>query len=175
MDDSRTEEYLRLLAANERAVVAYVYSLVPVRADAEEILQEARVVMWKKFESFQSGTNFAAWAKKIALGLILNYRRSNRRKRIVPTEDAFIEAVAAEIDRIDAEGDSRSEALEICVGKLPQAHREMVLWRYFEELEVAEIADRSKRTESAVYRMLSRIRKMLQECIESETTGGVRV
>lgn len=172
MDDARTEEYLRLLAKHERAISSYVHSLVPLKTDADEILQDAKVVMWKKFESFETGTNFAAWGKKIALGLTLNYRRSNKRRKTVPTEAAFIEAVAAEMDRIHPGEDVRADALENCLQKLPQTHREMILWRYFEELEITEIAAKTKRSETAVYRMLSRIRKGLEECINTEMAKG---
>jgi len=172
MDDSQTEAYLLLLARHERELAAYVYGLVGSRADGDEILQEARVVMWKKFAGFTPGTNFAAWGRKICLGLILNYRRSRQRARTAPAEDAFIEAVAAEMDRIEAETrispDNRSEALESCLKKLPESHRQLILWRYYEDLDIPAIARKSSRSETAVYRMLSRVRKMLLECMEKE-------
>lgn len=173
MDDSRTEEYLRLLAQNERSIAAYVHGLVSHRTDAEEILQEAKVVMWKKFGDFEKGSHFPAWARKIALGLILNYRRSSRRRRSSPMEETFIEAVAAEMDRLDENGDFRREALERCLAKLPETHRRMILWRYFDEKGINTIADETRRTEGAVYRMLSRIRKALHQCIERELDRGV--
>lgn len=172
MDDIRTEEFLRNLAQHERSVSSYVYGLVPNRADADEILQETKIVTWKKFDDFQEGTNFSAWARKIALGIILNHRRSIKRRKTTPTESAFIEAVAAEMDRFDTAADLRTDALETCLKKLPVTHRELILWRYYDDEEISEIADKANRTETAVYRMLSRIRKTLQECISAEYGRG---
>jgi len=172
MDDAATEEFLRLLAEHERVIVRYVHGLVPHHTDADEVMQETKVTMWKKYSEFEKGTNFPAWGRKIALGLILNYRRTNKRKKTTPTDLAFIEAVANEMDRLEAGADRRTEALQNCLKKLPTTHRELVLWRYYEEQEVAEIAGKARRTETAVYRMLSRVRKILHECIESEMGKG---
>lgn len=162
-----TEDYLRLLAQNERDVTAYVYSLVNRREDAEDILQEAKVVMWRKFDDFELGTNFKAWAKKIALGLILNHRRKEKTRATSPVEHDFLEAVAAEIDRRGDELEKRGEALRSCVRKLPKAHQQMIAWRYYEENEIPEIAKRTNKTDGATYRLLSRIRKALAECVET--------
>jgi len=71
-----TEAYLRLLTQHDRWLATYVYSLVASAADAQDILQEVKVTMWKQFAKFEVGTNFRAWARKIATNQILNYRRA---------------------------------------------------------------------------------------------------
>src|ERR1700689_4716264 len=70
-----TEAYLRLLAQHDRWLATYVYSLVASRADADDILQDVKVTMWKQFEKFEPGSNFKAWARVVATHQILNYRR----------------------------------------------------------------------------------------------------
>ncbi len=70
------ENYLRLLNEHERALKAYVHALVNDRHDAEDIIQTCKLTMWKQFDQFEIGTHFLAWARKITLHLILNYRRS---------------------------------------------------------------------------------------------------
>src|SRR5215217_1942610 len=95
----QTEAYLRLLNQHDRWLATYVYSLVSRPADAEDILQEVKVTMWKHFATFETGSNFRAGARKIATNQILNYRRSEKKRPGATLDDAFIEAVAAEIDR----------------------------------------------------------------------------
>ena len=160
-----TEAYLRLLAQHERWLAGYVYSLVPRAADVDDILQEVKVTMWRNFAQFEAGTNFRAWARQIATHQILNYRRSRRRRPDDSLEEAFIEAVAAEIDRRAGELDRRSEALDHCLRKLPATHRQVIVWRYFEDCGIDEIAARTERSAEAVYQLLSRIRGMLNDCI----------
>lgn len=163
--DDHGEAFLRTLAEHERWLAAYVYSLVSRAADADDILQECKVVLWKKFSTFTPGTNFRAWARTIALHQVLNYRRSEQRRPWSPADRAFMEAVAAEIDRRSDQLDLRSESLRACLRKLPAAHRTVVLARYYDERTVDEIAAQQGRTAEAVYRLLSRIRVALNDCI----------
>lgn len=165
---AEAEAYLVLLNEHEHSLAAYVHSLVPVAADAEDILQGCRITLWKNFSRFDRSaedSNFLAWARKIALHQILNHRRSQKRRPTFSADPEFIEAVAGEIDRHQDRYDRRSEALRACLAKLPQPHRKAILLRYHEERGVEEIAELTERTPGAVYRLLSRIRAVLNECI----------
>lgn len=163
-----TEAYLRLLTQHDRWLSTYVYSLVASTADAQDILQEVKVTMWKQFAKFDVGTNFRAWARKIATNQILNYRRTVKKLPNAQLEEDFIEVVAAEIDRRADVLDSKADALRLCLRKLPEAHRKIVVWRYYEDCGVEEIATKSERTVEAVYRLLSRIRTVLNECVSRQ-------
>ena len=164
----RDELYLRLLAEHERSLAAYVYSLVNSAADAADILQECKLSMWRMFDRFEPGTDFRAWGRKIAIHQILNYRRAAKRRPDAPLDQAFIEAVAAEIEHRAEQLDRKTDGLRHCLRKLPEAHRAIVLWRYYDQCEISEIAKNAHRTEEAVYRLLSRIRKALSECINRQ-------
>jgi RNA polymerase sigma-70 factor (ECF subfamily) len=166
--DATTEVFLRLMARHDRWLTAYVYSLVPRAADADDIVQDVKLTMWRHFGSFEAGTNFAAWARQIAMHQILNYRRIRQRQPNSPVEESFIEAVAAEIDRRAEELDRRSEALQLCLKKLSDAHRKIIVWRYFDDCGIEEIAERSQRSAEAVYQLLSRIRGALSECVRRQ-------
>lgn len=165
----QTETYLRLLTQHDRWLAAYVYSLVASAADADDILQEVKVTLWKQFAKFEPDSNFRAWARKIATHQILNYRRSEKKRSVSSSlDEAFIEAVAAEIDQRADALDLKAEALNLCLRKLPEAHRKIVVWRYYEDCGIEEIAVKSERTVEAVYRLLSRIRQVLSECVNRQ-------
>jgi len=166
-----TEAYLRLLTQHDRWLAALVYSLVPHAADADDILQEVKVTMWKHFPKFEQGTNFRAWARRIATNQILNHRRAEKRRASPALEESFIEAVAAEIDRQGDALDERAEALRHCLHKLPDAHRRIIVWRYYEDCGIAEIAQKSQRSDEAVYQLLSRIRGALNDCVSRRLAG----
>ena len=133
--------------------------------DADEILQDCKVAMWKHFGSFAEGSNFRAWARTFATHHILNYRRSSKKRPSTGLEAEFIEAVAGEIEQRADQLDARAEALQGCLRKLPEAHRKIVVWRYYEDCGVEEIATKSERSVEAVYRLLSRIRGVLNDCV----------
>ncbi len=167
-----TESYLRLLTQHDRWLATFVYGVVGNHADADEILQDCKVAMWKHFGSFTEGSNFRGWARTFATHHVLNYRRAAKRRPCTALEAEFIEAVAGEIEQRADQLDARAEALQNCLRKLPEAHRKIVVWRYYEDCGVEEIAAKSERTVEAVYRLLSRIRGVLNDCVSRETGGA---
>src|SRR6516165_3336353 len=78
----RVEEFVRLLGQNQRWLLIYVTSLVPVWSDTEEVIQETNLVLWREFDRFESGTNFTAWAFRVALNQVLAWRKRRRRDRL---------------------------------------------------------------------------------------------
>lgn len=170
--DDRGELFLRTLAEHERWLAAYVYSLVSRAADADDILQECKVTLWKQFSTFTPGTNFRAWARTIALHQVLNYRRAEQRRPWSPLDQQFIESIAGEIERRGEQLERKADSLRACLRKLPEPHRAVVVSRYYEERSIDEIAAQSGRTAEAVYRLLSRIRAVLNDCIQRQLTSA---
>src|SRR3954468_11174561 len=71
--------FLRLFLQNERRLYAYVLTLLPNRADADDVLQEASLVMWDKFDPDRPPDDFTAWGCRIAYFKVLDaYKRSHR-------------------------------------------------------------------------------------------------
>jgi RNA polymerase sigma-70 factor (ECF subfamily) len=64
--------------------------------------------------------------------------------------------------------------LQQCLRKLPEAHRKIIVWRYYEDCGVDEIATKSQRTIEAVYRLLSRIRTVLNDCVSQQLAQAHR-
>src|SRR5262249_14655413 len=50
--------FLRLFLENERRLYAYILTLLANRADADDVLQEASLVMWDKFDERQPPADF---------------------------------------------------------------------------------------------------------------------
>lgn len=170
----RVDEFVRLLGQNQRRIFIFVMSMVPNLDDAEEIIQETNLLLWREFESFRPGTNFAAWSCRVALNQTLAWRKRKRRDRL-EFSPAFLEAVAtessAEADRLE----ERSRVLAQCIEKLPERHRRLLRTRYSERRGIEVISQELGRTTAAVYRSLSRIRHTLHECVTHTISQGQRV
>lgn len=163
----RTQEFLELLTRHDRALGVYVYSLVPAPHDAEDILQQTKMILWRCFDQYESGTHFLAWARKTAFHQVLTHRRQKKREA-APLSDEVLELLHDEVCKLSDSGDRRRDALRTCVAKLPAAHRQLITLRYFEDLEIDGVAERIRSTVGAVYRALSRIRMNLMSCVEKE-------
>ncbi len=168
-EEDRQTAFLTLLTTHERKLAGYVHSLVSITADAEDILQLTKLQLWHIFDQFEEGTNFLAWARRVAFYQMLNYRRAEK-VRHLPLENDLLESLAHAVAELSDDGDGRKDALESCIAKLPLDHRRLILLRYYEDMEVPDLALRIGSTVAAVYRSLSRIRMNLLTCIEKETT-----
>src|ERR1700722_15634363 len=131
LSPERADAFVRLLGQNQRRLHVYVMSMVPGWADAEEIIQETNLVLWREFHQFQLGTNFAAWACKVAFHQVLAWRKRRQRDRL-EFSPAFLEAVAEETSAIGDALEERSQLLSGCVEKLPAAQRDLLRLRYSE-------------------------------------------
>jgi RNA polymerase sigma-70 factor (ECF subfamily) len=158
------DAFVRLLGQNQRRIFLYVISMVPNWNDAEEIIQETNLVLWREFGRFQPGTNFTAWACKVALHQVLAWRKRVKRSRL-EFSPAFLEAVAEQATVASEVLEERSHCLARCIEKLPADRRHLLKLRYSDGLAIDAIAGQLARTEDAVYRALSRIRRMLHECV----------
>src|SRR5262245_46886104 len=131
LSPERVDTFVRLLGQNQRRIFLYVMSLVPNWNDAEEIIQETNLVLWREFGQFQLGTNFPAWACKVAFHQVLNWRKRKQRDRLEFSQE-FLEAVAEEAGNSADRLEERSQALGGCLDQLPSGHREMLQLRYRE-------------------------------------------
>lgn len=163
---------MALMTRHQRQVFGYIYTLVPDRAAAEDLLQETCVVICEKFEEFEEQSDFVAWACRIALWRVRQSRQRFARSKVFYDQEV-VDAVAKTAAAMAAELDVRHAALAECLEVLPERERTLVLTRYESGAGVEEAARRTGRTLPAAYKALARVRKMLTDCVTRRlTTGG---
>ena len=163
----RQRQLVALMTRHQRQIFAYIYTLVPDRHDAEDLLQETSVVICDKFDEFTPGTDFVAWACQIAWWRIRYSRQKFARAKVV-FDDDVLAAVAHTASAMREELDARHEALAGCLQKLAPRDRELVLTRYEPGSGVAEAARRTGRSMDAAYKALNRLRKLLHDCVSDQ-------
>jgi RNA polymerase sigma-70 factor (ECF subfamily) len=163
--EDRHERFVRLLNAAHDRLVAYLVSLLGNHHDAEDVFQQASVTMWRRFDTFEPGTNFDAWATKVAFYESREFRRLEARERF-QFSDTLLETLAAERLPDLEHTDARMAALEHCMGKLDDSSRALVEAAYFEEGSIRTLAAQLGRAPQTLYNKLNLLRRMLAECIE---------
>ena len=163
VESSRTQEFMRLFTLHQRYVYYFIRSLIPKPDEAEEVLQRTNLVLWEKFDGFELGTNFRAWACKIARYEVFNHRAIRNRGEVL-FSDALIHDLAEVAVEDAAVLEARTRALEYCREKLRQADREMLDRRYEPGATSQSVAKQLGRPVKSVYKSLSRIRKSLFDC-----------
>ena len=127
-EGNETERFMALYSGHQRRLYLYAVALLCGAADAEDVLQEASLVLWQKFGQYQEGTNFFAWACRTVRNKAMEYCR-NRRKggravRLLDPDvlDHWADLAAEEIDRF---GDSYRGILIDCMERLDPADHEL--------------------------------------------------
>lgn len=158
------EEFARVFSRNARRVYGFIMTLVFSHHDAEEVFQNTSVVLWNKFNEYRPGSNFFAWASKIAYYEVLAFMKQRRRARML--SDDTLESLANAAIVLSDESSSRQEALEECLSRLNPADRELLHSRYYHQRPPKQIASMQSRSVDSVYRALSRIHNMLLNCVQ---------
>ena len=165
--ESDSEEFVRLLTEAQGPVYGYIVTLLPDRNRARDLLQETNITLWKKADNFEEGTNFNAWACRVAYFHVLAFRRKMAREKLVFDDDILDYLAERNDHRIAEEGVlDRSRVLRNCLQKLPEHHRKLVEARYQPGASVQQIAAEQQRTVGAISQTLYRIRHNLMICIE---------
>jgi RNA polymerase sigma-70 factor (ECF subfamily) len=164
--DDHGQQFMRLFLSHERRLRGLILTMVPNWTDAEDVLQETSAVMWRKFDQFTPGTDFAAWALAIARFQALDFikRRKVRRAKF---SDQLLDQIADEVAARHRELDARHDALEHCLGKLNDRDRTLIRLRYTESATPQQVAQQTGRTIHAVYKALNRLHEALLQCVRS--------
>jgi RNA polymerase sigma-70 factor, ECF subfamily len=156
-------EFVSLLTRHSSRIYGFILLLSVGHADAEDIFQDTSVVLWEKFSSYTPGTNFQAWACRIAYYETLRRRREQPKTQYFSDEalrllsnDALIIMEQPELDK---------EALSECLDKLADKDRRLIEQKYFIRLSTAEIAKNNSRPVHTIYRELGRIHTALLRCV----------
>jgi RNA polymerase sigma-70 factor, ECF subfamily len=165
--------FVELFLRHERSLYAFIVQLVHDYADAEDLLQNTGLVLWKKFDQYQPGTDFLAWARQIAKYEVQTHLKTKRRTRIC-FSSATIDLLAGDLDRFRSEGDRRLDALRRCLDRLPRNDRDLVARCYSRQSTIQQIAQLIERPVDSVYQSLRRIRQALMHCIERRLTAEER-
>ncbi len=163
------EDFVTLLTGHQDILLSFIRGSISDIATAKDILQEVNLILWKKSAQFKKGTNFGAWAFKIARFQILaNYRDLQRSKLIY--DENLVTQMAEEIEHMDAEwkNEERLKALEFCLKKLPKEHRALLDSRYRDGNSIQELGNTHQSSLSRIKVMLFRSRKNLRDCIQNQ-------
>jgi RNA polymerase sigma-70 factor (ECF subfamily) len=172
--EKNPERFVRLLGRYQQRVYSFILTLVPHWADADEVLQETNIVLWRKFSEFQPDTDFVRWANQVAYFEVLKFRRRQQKDHLF-FSDAFVEEVAAEVMEMSEALQLQRDRLAGCLQKLSDRDRTLIHLRYDEGSSVKRVAEQLGRSADSVYKSLGRVRRMLIDCIHREKVAEERV
>ena len=178
------DQFVALLEPERDALWRFARRMCIEKAAAEDCLQDAVIVAWRKFDSFTLGTSFRAWMFRILSNTILNNNARARRvlrQRAAPVALDLVAAAEHErawegvLDDPDSFLQHVSDPLRRAVKGLPAQERMVFLLRSAENFSYRDIAETLDIPMGTVMSHLFRARGRLRESLTeyAKDTGFV--
>lgn len=167
-----------LYQLHSRRVYALCLRMVGNTAEAEDLTQEAFLVLLRKIHTFRGESAFSTWLHRLAVNVVL-MRLRKKSPPIVPIEatpdpddETFPPSIDIGAPDLSLEGSIDRINLERCLQKLPLGYRTIFVLHDIEGYqhnEIAEILGRSVGdSKSQLHKARTRLREQLHEYQRNE-------
>jgi RNA polymerase sigma-70 factor (ECF subfamily) len=137
-------------------------------ADAEDVIQQAWLSVFRNLGQFRGEANFATWATRIAVREAISLTR----KRPIVAE--IVDAVSDVAPDAELARARTGALLESCLANIPQGNREVMVLRDVLELDTAETAACLGLSEEAVRVRLHRARAAIAAALTEQLADHAR-
>ena len=147
-------------------VYAYIRRRLLPRLDSvEDLLQETFLAAWQNLEKFRADGDLKAWLLGIAKHKVEDYYRRRLREFQTSEEGDDLPAEPSLVVNFDdrLEHISRHEQIQRILIMLPEHYALVLLWRYFDNRSVREMAEMTGSTEKSMERLLARAREQFKK------------
>jgi len=163
---SKDKGFLQLMDTYKRPVYWHIRRLVISHQDAEDIMQETFINVYRFSGSFKGESRIFTWIYRIATNECIKHFRKNS-KRLKNT-GTLTDLIAGDLSESDAEhSDAMLVKLQQAILLLPEKQRIVFNLRYYDELsyqDIAQIINSSVNTLKTNYHFASeKVRKYLIE------------
>ena len=147
------------------------------REQADDLTQETFVRAYANIQKCDP-RRFPSWIFRIARNLATDAARSNKRRR---RGDSKLRAIEEAREREEERKNEQQRDRELdwlkgdvaqVLKQLPEEERRFIRWRFFDKLDIPEIARRSSMTPGSVRNKLSQIMKKIRRFWDREMGGG---
>lgn len=167
------EEFVNELTASQPALQAFIASLMPGDPGTDDVLQRTNLTLWRKRETYRSGSNFRAWAFECAKWTMRAYFKEKQRGSWLVVDEDLTRAVTERmLEQTPKSPDAPQAALRMCLERLRPIDRDLLLSHYEEGETLAECAKRSGRTPGTLKVTLFRLRALLRRCVSDRLATG---
>ncbi len=168
-----------LMREHHRELLVFAGAATRNREAAQDIVQEALVIAWRKFDDFDESRDFGAWMRGIVRNKIKDWFRAQLRQPLGPVlDESELNALESGITLWQSSRESGPgiyEIVEVCIARLPSNFRDAVRQFYFEKESGDEAASALAISPANLRKRLERARALLHECIAGKTAPVTQI
>lgn len=147
---TRERAFSELMRLTKRALYWHIRKIVLVHEDADDVLQNTYIKVWRSIESFKGECQLYTWMYRIATNESLTFLAQQRARNVstpLDYEDLMIQRMEAD-SYFDA--DELQQKFQEAIMTLPEKQRMVFNMRYFDEMEYKEMSEITGTSEGAL-------------------------
>jgi RNA polymerase sigma-70 factor (ECF subfamily) len=154
-------------------IYSLVFNQVGRDHDAtQDIVQETFVAALKSIAKFRNKSKIYTWLCSIANKKVADFYRRRKRQNKYQTKALEPDQIGGDIPAPDsAESEERQEDARQALLSLPLHYRQVLIFKYVEEMPVLEISKIMERSPKSVEGLLTRARKELRARLATPSEG----
>jgi RNA polymerase sigma-70 factor, ECF subfamily len=169
------KKYGELVERYQKKLFVYLYRLIRSKEEAEDILQDVFVKVFKNLKSYDTKRKFSSWIYRIAHNEAVNRIKRKSFKNFIPWEDVVSTKDKREMsDNREGADDAwirkeDGDRVNKLMDKLPAKYKEILTLRYYADKSYEEIGKVLGKSVNTVGTLISRAKKkMLSELKKSK-------
>lgn len=171
--NGNVEAYTEIIRRHKQRIYRVVYRFAPDLHEANDLLQEVFIKIYRVLNQYDGKASFASWALRVASNLCIDHLR--RRKEMLPTPNEALYDIP-DHQRNPEETylhNEETKAIYRAIGELPEKYRLPLILFHQEEMTYEEIAVILKLPMSRVKNRLYRARLVLRKKLMKREGGAL--
>jgi RNA polymerase sigma-70 factor (ECF subfamily) len=169
--DGEDGAFARLIAAEAPKLTRFVASVLSDLAEAEEVVQEALLRLWKQAATWEPQARIGTFLHQVAYRIAIDRLRRRRPHVDIDGFDDILEDESPTPERhLVRQDDGR--IVQAALDKLSERQRTVIVLAHFQELGQAEAADIMGIGEHAYESLLARARRRLRSLLVGKDGEG---
>ncbi|MGE5297795.1 MAG: RNA polymerase sigma factor [Acidobacteriaceae bacterium] len=152
-------------------IYRFIYFRVGHKELAEDILSDTFVKAWQRLSDLNSPEALSSWIYRVAKNNIIDYYRIKRVTVSIEEIEEVTENLTDEADPVDSTNISIEQRVVLeLMDQLPEDQRQIIAYKFFEDLTNQEIASIMNKTEVSVrviqHRAINKLKQLLNRRIK---------
>ena len=140
-DKTRNEAFNLLLKKYQQKIYWHVRRMVIDHDDADDIVQDVFVKVWKNLPGFRSDSQLYTWMYRIATNECITFLNRKKMKNNIPLDDVAYDLSESLADSTYFNGDKAQLKLQQALLTLPEKQRLVFNMKYFDDMKYEEMSE----------------------------------